>query len=975
MRDLFIVSAACALLYVVLSGVAHAQIGRLALSDLHHQVWTTRDGIPHNTINAIAQTPDGYLWLATWEGIARFNGHRFRVFERGSETGLPDAGVLSLSVDERGRLLAAGARGGLSLRDGHQWQPLSAAPMMITHAVIDSGQQLWIASQGAGLIRQQLDDARQMVAQESFLSGASVYQVVTDNHGAWAATSKGLLRVSQTGEPRLVSTAALPAVPVLSLLVEDDGRLLVGTEKGLYVRAGSDGSFRSLHPAFDGLAVSALLEDNGGALWIGTINSGLYRLNGSGIQHLDTHAGLPNNRVLSLYQDFEHSLWVGTNGGLLRLRSAPFVTTTRAQGLAGNYVRAVMPHADGSLWVGTSEGVSRIRGDRVETIRDGDDPIALSTLSLAQLPTGGVLIGTHSDGLLHWRDGEIVGQHNRASGLPSNDIRYMLIDRRGRTWAATASGLARIDGDRIAVFRPEDGLPGDFVIAVEEDSKGEIWVGTGFGLARYVGERFEPISLYHLDEAMYVYGIHEDRERYQLWLATDRGLVRYDPETGDADLVGRGAGMPVDKLFHTVDDRRGAFWLTSNRGIVRILKKQANAVADGQRESIDFELYTEGDGLLSAQANGGAGPPAAWHKGRVWVATAVGLASVDPQHLTRYKDTALPVSIEHIAADGRAMPLAGPIDLPAGTGRLVIQYAGLGFIMPQRIRYRTRLAGFDDDWVERDGQNVAEFTNLGPGDYVFHVSAAYPYGNWTGSEASLRFSIAPLPWQRPWFWASAIFALLGLVALATQWRMRRLEQRAEELSAQVGEKTRELKRQAEAYERQARIDQLTGLANRRAFDEWLAEAFRRSRLESRPLSLVVMDLDHFKRINDEYSHLIGDEVMRVVADVLRKHVRAGDQAARWGGEEFTLTFHDIDSQQAACISERIRKSIEATDFGRLGPDLSITASFGVSDSNQAHSYEDLLRQADQALFRAKAQGRNCVVVHVGEQAGGAAAPE
>lgn len=964
MRHFANLPAACVLLCFVLPGVVHAQIGRLPLGDLNHQTWTTRQGIPHNTINAIAQTPDGYLWLATWEGIARFNGHRFRLFERGPVTGLPDAGVLSLSVDEEGRLLAAGARGGLSLYDGRQWQPLSTAPTMITHAVIDRHRQLWLATQGAGVIRRELDQADRMAAQEILLAGASAYQILSDQDGVWVATSRGLLRVPLGGEPRLVGENELPPAPVLSILIDTTGRLLVGTEQGLYIRDRVDAPFRLLHEAFSELAVSVLLEDNNGALWAGTISSGLFRLNDDGVQQLDTDDGLPNNRIVSLHQDFENSLWVGTNGGLFRLRSAPFTTTTRDQGLAGNYVRAVMPHSDGSLWVGTSEGVSRLVGDDVQVVRDGKKRLALSVLSLAEVPGGDVLIGTHSDGVLHWRDGAVVARHSRASGLPSNDIRYLHGNRHGEIWVATASGLARIGPEGTQVFFPQDGLPGDFVIAIKEDSRGEVWVGTGFGMARFEGDHFEPISLYHLDETMYVYGIHEDRERYLLWLATDRGLIRYHPETGHADLIGREAGIPVDKLFHVVDDRHGAFWLTSNRGIVRILKDDAEAIADGQREKLDFELYTEGDGLLSAQANGGAGPPATWHKERVWIATAVGLASVDPQHLTRYEEAALPVSIEHFEADGRETPIDGPISLPAGTGRIVIQYAGLGFIMPQRIRYRTKLEGFDEGWVEREGQNVAEYTNLGPGEYVFHVSAGYPYGDWNGSETSLRFAIAPLPWQRAWFWILVVLGMLGLVALATQWRIRRLERRARELSAQVSIKTRELKQQATNFERQARIDQLTGLANRRAFDEWLAEEFRRSKSDDRPLSLVIMDLDHFKKINDEYSHLIGDEVMRMVADVLRKHVRTGDQAARWGGEEFTLTFGGINGEQAARISERIRESIETTDFGRLAPGLGLTASFGVSDSGQAGNYEDLLRQADQALFKAKAEGRNRVVKHV-----------
>jgi diguanylate cyclase (GGDEF)-like protein len=965
MRLVLIVLAALALPCLnapTMAAPAHPP-AQLPLSDLHQQTWTTRQGLPHNTINAIAQTPDGYLWLATWEGIARFNGHRFRLFERGPETGLPDVGIRSLSVDHRGRLLAGGARGGLAMVHGGDWQALDRAPTMVVHAVHDRHGRLWLGTQGGGVVRRQTGSDGASDDERTFLEGATAQQILPDATGVWVASSRGLVRI-EDDQARVLDNAGLPDAPALSLLETEDGRLLVGTESGLFVRSGEASSFELLAPEFGSLAVSALLEDAAGTVWIGTINSGLYRLRNGALDHMSTDSGLPNNRVLSIYQDMENSIWIGTNGGLFRLRSAPFVTTTREEGLAGNYVRAVMPHSNGSLWVGTSEGVSRIRGESIETVRDVNAPIEQSVLSLAEAADGSVLIGTHSGGVLRWRDGRVVSTYDRRQGLPSNDIRFLHDDGDGRIWIATANGVARVDEDGTTIYRPEDGLPGDFVIALAEDRQGRIWVGTGFGMARYEDGRFEPISLYHLDETMYVYGIHVDRKRDWLWLATDRGLIRYRPANGEAELIGRDAGIPVDKLFHVVDDHNGAFWLTSNRGIVRVSRDQAIAVAEGRRSRVDFELYTEGDGMLSAQANGGAGPPAAWHDGRVWVATAVGLASVDPNHLTRYEETSLPVSIEQFEADGRAWPVNDTIDLPAGTERVVIQYAGLGFIMPQRIRYRTRLEGFDNDWVERQGQSIAEYTNLGPGDYVFHVSASYPYGDWNGSEARLAFSIAPLPWQRIWFWVTTLLILLAVVVLVTQWRMHQLATRAADLRAQIDEKTRELKQQADNFERQARIDQLTGLANRRAFDEWLAGEFRRSRDENRPLSLVIMDLDHFKAINDRYSHLVGDEVLRVVADVLRRHVRSGDQAARWGGEEFTLTFHDIDAERAEQISERIRESIESTEFGTLAPDLSITASFGVSDSRQASNYEDLLRRADQALFRAKAAGRNRVVRHV-----------
>lgn len=833
---------------------------------------------------------------------------------------------------------------------------------MISHAVIASDDSVWIATQGEGIIRHRFDDQGTIVEENRFLTSESATHILEDDGGRiWVASSLGLVAIEDGQLEAYGQRHGLPPGPVYTVLIDAQGRLLAGTDSGVFERR--DKHFHPLASTLEGLSVTALLIDDHQALWAGTVNRGLARINDEGVAWLGTEQGLPNNRILSLYKDLEGSLWVGTGGGLARLRAAPFVTFTREHGLAGNYVRAVLPHSDGSLWIGTSEGASRLHNKKLEPVRVDGEPFSLSVLSLAETAGGDVLIGTHANGVKHWRDGRIVARYRREEGLPSNDIRILTEDGQGRIWIGTASGLVRIENGAMRIFQPEDGLPGDFVIALHEDERGNIWVGTGFGLARIAGEQIEPFSLHHLDDALYVYGIHDDEDDHALWLTTDRGLARFDLDTRQSAIIGRSAGMPIDKYFHMVEDHRGGFWLTSNRGILRIEKSDAHAVLQGEIDSIPFELYTEGDGMKSAQANGGSGPPAAFHDERVWIATAAGLASVDPLHLTRYEEITLPVNIEQFEVDGEAMGLGDVFRLPANSERIAIQYAGLGFIMPERIVYRTRLEGFQSDWVERGHQDVAEYTNLGPGTYTFHVSAAYPYGSWSGTAASLEFSVAPEIWQRSSFWILAATASFALLLLLIRLRIRHLELRARQLHAQVDEKTRELKRQSDYFQRQARIDQLTGLANRRAFDEWLAREFRDSRRRDRPLSLAILDLDHFKRINDDYTHLIGDRIMQVVARVLRRHIREKDQAARWGGEEFTLTFPDRRARDAAGICERIRQAMEQTDFSDIAPGLTITASFGISDNENADSYETLLRQADQALYHAKSEGRNRVVIY------------
>jgi len=929
------------------------------LSDYHREVLSTRDGLPHNSINAIAQTPEGYLWFATWEGLARFNGRRFRIFERGSETGLPDSGLRHLRNTHNGHLLVAGARGGVSLFDGHDWQALPPAPAMVTHTYLKDDHRLWLATEGAGLIerrRSNQDDPWQDI---THLPESSVNVVFHHADQVWFGTSNGLSRLDPATGTLFERVSDRSTGPVFCLTADHNDRLLVGTEQGLFVL--TPAGLQLLSDELAGVAISTLLVDADGVIWLGTVNRGLMRWSDLGLEVLDTSAGLPNNRVLALHRDSEDSLWVGTNGGLMRLRQAPFVTTTRDDGLAGNYVRAVLPTPQG-LVVATSEGVSRQQGDRFVELTDQGAPLRWSTLSLAHTGADTLLLGTHTDGLLVWNDNQIIERIDRRHGLPSNEVRAIAVDGE-QVWAGTAAGLARIRNDEVSVYGVAEGLPGDYLMALQIDRYRRLWIGTGTGLALFDQGEFKPVPIDQHDQAQYAFGITPDPDPRFMWISTDRGLIRADIDSLETALIGRSSGFPIDKLFQVVPDETGNLWLTSNRGVIRISRTAAHAVADGDQQSLDYEIYGEGDGMLSAQANGGSNPASAWYDGRVWIATARGLASVDPNRLTHYAETPVPVVIESLQADLQSLPLNQNPIVPAGTNRVVIQYAGLGYVMPQRIRYRTLLEPFDRQWVEREQQSIAEYTNLPPGEYHFRVEASYPQGDWIGDAASLSFEIEPLFWQRRISWLIAAILLATAIGLTIRLRLRRLRIQAANLRQQVDQKTDALKRQAEDFAHQARVDQLTGLANRRAFDEWLAQEFRTTVERGQILSLVVMDIDHFKQVNDQWTHIAGDKVICKIAEVLKRHTRNADQAARWGGEEFTLTFSGTSARDAAVICERIRQAIASLDFGEITNNSPITASFGVCDSSSADNYEDLLRHADQALYQAKQTGRNRVVIH------------
>ena len=324
---------------------------------------------------------------------------------------------------------------------------------------------------------------------------------------------------------------------------------------------------------------------------------------------------------------------------------------------------------------------------------------------------------------------------------------------------------------------------------------------------------------------------------------------------------------------------------------------------------------------------------------------------------------------EKLTVADTEVSLNSPIVLAPGSGRIKFHFAGLGFAMSERIRYRTLLQGFDEEWSISSQQNTAEYTNLPPGDYELRVAAAYPYQNWHEQEASIAFTVQPFLWQRPVFWPLIAILVLATFWLLMQLRLRFLTVRATELERQVSDKTKalqqqasQLKMQAEAFKLLAKRDALTGLPNRRAFDKALTQAFTRAKRSELPITLVVIDIDHFKHVNDTWSHGVGDQVIKIVADIIRQEIREVDTPARWGGEEFTVLFADTHISDALPICERVRLAVKNYDYSRIDPEFKLTISLGVAESWVGINEKTLLANADQALYRAKHYGRNRVVV-------------
>jgi diguanylate cyclase (GGDEF)-like protein len=958
-----------------------------SLNAFFRETWTTREGLPHNQVNAIAQTPDGYLWLGTWEGLVRYDGLEFHVYDRSNTPALKDNGVRSVRTAPDGAVVVGTSRGGVTVKRGDAWRTWTMADGLaqdeIMDALLDRRGRLWVATENEGVDRIDSGKVRHFDERNGIPLDVAYGLMLDRDDSVWVASSNGLVHLVDDRSTLYGTDAGLPDAPVFRAFQDSRGRLFVGTEKGVYRRDGQ--RFVLVSPLLPNDGVPSLAEDPAGHLWVGTVNHGLLRLTGNGVERFTSLRGLPNNRVASLLVDREGSIWAVTNAGLLLLGDAPFTTYNGDEGLSDDYVRALALSRDGSMWIGTSRGLDLWRGDELAASYTSEDGLPSdSVLSLLEDRDGSLLVGSYTAGVLRWRNGKLLAQYDAAHGLPgSNQVRALAQEPDGTVWIGTSRGLARMRGGKFERFGIEQGLPREFIISLLVSRDGSLWVGTSNGAAHIVDGHVSTLDLRGMDGAQDVFGFLEDADG-TLWMATDRGLLRY--RNGRLQGLGLQQGLPIDTLFQVVDDGLGALWLTSNRGVLRLRRDDVEAVLGGRKPTLALDRFSEADGLASAQCNGGSGPAALRDtRGRIWVATARGAAVVDPASLHEFHRTLPPVVIEQVLADGTPVAHGAPIELPPGTNKLEFHYASPSFRAPRFLHYRYRLQGVDRNWIDRGNQRVAQYTNLGPGHYRFEVEVSAPgLGQDWGDDATvLEIEIQPQYWERGGFQA-AIALLVGLLVVAIyRWRMRHLQQRAGQLEALVDQRTSDLRdqterlmqadreksvllarlqEQSEAFERQAREDALTGLANRRSINEDLARAFDRATRDGAPLCFALFDLDHFKRINDTYSHIAGDRALVEVGSLLRTQVGTLGKVARWGGEEFAVLFAGVGLDDARRCCERVRVAVERLDCRAFAPGWKMSISGGVAERTGLAHYERLVSRADSLLYDAKRAGRNCIRV-------------
>jgi PAS domain S-box-containing protein len=776
-----------------------------AITQYVHDVWKTDAGLPQNSVLAIAQTPEGYLWLATEEGLVRFDGVRFTVFDKTNTLQLRSNVILALLSDRQGNLWIGTNGGGLVQYRQGKFSALTTRQGLSNDSVLalyeDREGSLWIGTDGGGLNRLK-DGVFQTYTTKDGLASNAVFAIAEDKHdNLWIGTHDGLNRLKDGRIATFTTAQGLPNNYVHSLYVDHQDTVWIGTNGGGLARF-LDGRF-SAYGTRDGLssnAVWSLYEDSEGSLWVGTGDGGLNRFRDGKFIAYTSKSGLSADSVWAIYEDREGSLWVGTaSGGLNRFRNGSITPYTVQEGLSNDVVLPVFQDRAGAVWVGTNGGgLNRFEDGRFKSYTTRDGLSDNLVFSISEGADGSLWVGTRK-GLNRLQNGRFT-VYNTKTGLPNDIVMATYVDSQGNLWVGTRGGLTRFANGRFITYTTKDGLSNDCVLSITQDAHGVLWIGTsGGGLNRFQEGKFTSYTTKTGLTNDVVWSLYADRDG-SLWIGTNGGgLERL--RDGKFTTYSIRNGLFDDKIFEILEDNLGNLWMSSNRGIFRVSKQDLDDMARGKIHIFESTSFGVADGMKSQECNTGFQPAGAKTRdGRLWFPTMKGVVVINPGYL--YSNALPPpVAIEQALVDRQPFENIASVHAPPGNGQLEFYYAALSFISPEKIHFRYKLEGFDKEWVDAGARRVAYYTNIPPGAYRFRVIASNSDGAWNQEGASLQVVLDPHLYQTRWFYLLCALSVGFLILALYRLRVRQLEARQAELVLLVEERTRELRQEIAQRER------------------------------------------------------------------------------------------------------------------------------------------------------------------------------
>ena len=826
--------AALALLLGIPPQIFASEVAKQYLTD----VWTADNGLPNSSVTAIVQTPDGYLWIGTYNGLARFDGVRFVTFDPANTPALAHARVRKLSVDVQGTLWVNTYDGSMtSLRNGvfaREWtggdgidpdvtlvssssnqvtfllhrgsfryKPLTAIPgtgwmdlfpntnrVVGALCVADGEGTIWYRGSDKSLMRL-VDGKFKPLPAESGLVNPHINCCAIDARGRlWVGTSNGIAvwDGKQFQDRTPTNGESLPAVDFLTVTESNhvwavvNGRVLEGFD-GRWLR-----EVAALRNVFSGnLNRLAARSNHHGGVWYYDYDRGLFQVSASGqSRHFGIEENFPGDRINSFFEDREGNWWAGVDaGGLVRIRERRFQTLVLDKEISTKPARSVCEDLNGAIWIGTlGDGLQcwPVGGAATNLILPGGTGNGLA-FSVCPDSAGRLWVSAGAEDL-YVREGD---GFKRVSPFV-HGVKSLLADHAGRIWVGTKSGLSFADADASMDFKSIEGIRRSDVRALAEDVRGNLWAGaedgTLFRVADEVATAFHPTDT---KDSQAVWSLLAEADG-TVWAGTFRGgLLRL--RDGKFTRFGKKDGLPDDVICQILDDGEGNLWLGSYQGITCVAKSVLENFAQGKIQSLPCTTYGRADGLPSLECSGGY-QPAAWRgrDGRLWFTTLKGAVSVQPMEI-KLNSLSPSVVIEEILIDGKNVSGGNKTNLlvvPPGKHQIEFGYTGNSLIASERVQFRYQLEGADAHWVEAGTRRSSgQYNYLPPGEYNFHVLAGNSDGKWTEKGVRLKLIILPHFYELLWFQFLAGIVTVAVVVFAIRHlTLRRLRRKMELLERQ-----------------------------------------------------------------------------------------------------------------------------------------------------------------------------------------------
>lgn len=758
--------------------------------------WTIDNGLPSDAISSIMQTKKGYIWIATYSGVVKFDGINFTTYSSSNNKALNTEAIKVICEDQQG-IIWIGTQKGIALYSEnslYQNKKLNAiSSANIESIFVDDRNQVWIGTNANGLYKY-ANDTLIHIQDFNKYSISSIYSIFEDSDGnIWIGTIKGELFKYTNDKLELCDNSNI-SQGIFSFYQDRNGLIWVGTTNGLFNIINNK---LVKYPKLNLQFTENIIEDSYGYLWISSSSEGIFRYKPkqNKIEQFSEKNGLPNNRVTKIIFDNQGSLWGSTyRKGIFQITDGKFTCYSKSEGLNSNVSTAILQYGENEYWFATENGeIDILKNGRIKKLETAIPIPSNQIKDILKDSKNNVWISTYGGLLKIEKNKEIL--LNIENGFPDNTVRKTYEDTKGNIWVGTIrTGLHKIQPDgNILTFNKNNGLTTNYIMTIIQYTPEIIIAGTKKGLNFIKNDSI--IKHYTMSDGLpdnMIFNIYKDQDGI-LWISTNSGISRFS--NGKFINYNVQSGLQNNTIFDILEDNQGYFWIPGPVGIMKIPKKQLNDYADGKIDKIEYKFFDKSDGMKSSVCLG-ATKSLKDSKGNLWFLTSNGIAMINPETVIT-NNTFPPLYIEEIYTNDSNFNTNKQIVIPSKYKRFFIKYTALDLAFPEEIMFKYKLEPFEESWNNADNLRTISYTNIDPGTYTFKIYSSNNQGTWNDEIKSIEIKILPSLYQTLAFKIGVIFILLLTFLIWNKTRITRIKRQRNILEKQVVERTNQINQQKE----------------------------------------------------------------------------------------------------------------------------------------------------------------------------------